>query len=60
MNRRAALGTIAAGSMGALVRPVRAQGAPIRFGAVVADTYAAGLFASDAGFFTRAAPILVK
>lgn len=54
MRRAAALGVLAAGSAAGLARPVRAQGAPIRFGAVVADTYAEGLFAVDAGFFSRA------
>ena len=54
MRRGAALAVLTAGSTAAFARPARAQNTPIRFGAVVADTYAAGLFASDAGFFSRA------
>jgi NitT/TauT family transport system substrate-binding protein len=52
MRRRAALTLVAAGAL-APAR-VRAQNAPIRYGAVVADTYAEGLFAYEAGFFSRA------
>jgi len=54
VKRGAALALVAAGAALARARPVGAQGAPIRFGAVVADTYAEGLFATDAGFFSRA------
>ncbi len=53
MRRARALGVLAAASA-SFARPVSAQSAPIRFGAVVADTYAEGLFANDAGFFSRA------
>jgi NitT/TauT family transport system substrate-binding protein len=54
LSRGHALALVAAAPAAAFPRPARAQATPIRVGAVVADTYAEGLFASDSGFFTRA------
>lgn len=55
MRRSQALAALAAVPAIGVPVTIRAQStAPIRIGVVVADTYAAGLYASDAGFFTRA------
>lgn len=53
LSRAGVLALVGAAPALACPRVVRAA-TPIRMGAVVADTYAEGLFALDAGFFSRA------